>query len=95
MLSKNFNEKDSVAVSKMSVKDSSFVHYVIKNVPDVLLFTMQERCYKLIDSATVNLKFQQMNADREKTFLAFFESEGVQKQLHFAKNENVIPYNGF
>ena len=95
MQKKDFGENDSITVTKMSVKDAAFVSYVFKNVPDSMMFTMQERCYKLIDSDAVNSKYNQLNINREKTFLSYFEKEGVQKQIHLGKTENVIPYNGY
>ncbi len=48
---RSFNEEDSEKVDKMSAKDSVFVQYLNKQVNDSMLFTIQEKCSVLIDSA--------------------------------------------
>lgn len=92
--SENFNDEDSIAIFKMSVKDEGFVNYVRNKVPDSLIFTMQERCYQIIDSNTVNLKWNQLCKARQDKFLYYFEKEGVLNQVQFANAQNTIPYNG-
>lgn len=92
---KLFNEEDSVNVDKMSVKDSSFVHYLNKQIKGSMIFTIQERCAMIIDSATVNAKYNQLNKEREKTFIYYFKEREVEKRIKIYSNKNVIPYNGF
>lgn len=92
---KSFNEEDSEKVDKMSAKDSSFVRYLNKQVNDTMLFTIQEKCYVLIDSAKVNAKLERLNRERETAFINFFKEKKVDKQVKFSGSENVIPYNGY
>jgi hypothetical protein len=92
---KSFNEEDSEKVDKMSAKDSSFVRYLNKQVNDTMLFTIQEKCYVLVDSAQVNAKLERLNRERETAFINFFKEKKVDKQVKFSGSENVIPYNGF
>lgn len=92
---KSFNEEDSEKVDKMSAKDSTFVRYLNKQVNDTLLFTIQEKCYVLIDSAKVNAKLERLNRERETAFINFFKEKKVDKQVKFSGSENVIPYNGY
>jgi hypothetical protein len=90
-----FSEEDSLAVEKMSVKDSLFVAFLNKQVNDSMIFTVQEKCAAIISAATINAKFEALNANREKAFLLFFDNYGIQQQIKFLKPENVVPFNGF
>ncbi len=86
---------DSVRVDKMSVKDSLFVHYLNKHLKDSLIFTIQEKCAGIIDSAFVRTKFNRLNKERENVFISYFRKMKVDNQVKFLKGENVVPYNGF
>jgi hypothetical protein len=89
------SEDDSLKVDKMSVKDSLFVHYLNKKVSGKMLFTIQEKCNKVIGSAIVNAKFKQLNKEREDAFVLDFKKKGVQNRVKIYTGENNIPYNGF
>lgn len=91
----SYNEEDSEKVDKMSAKDSSFVRYLNKMVNDTLLFTIQEKCYRLVDSARVNARLDKLNKERETAFINFFSEKKVDKQVKFSGSKNVIPYNGY
>lgn len=86
---------DSEKVDMMSAKDSSFVHYLNNQVNDTLLFTIQEKCSVLVDSAKVNARLERLNRERETAFLNFFKEKKVDKQVKFSGSKNVIPYNGY
>ena len=89
------NKEDSLKVDKMSVKDSSFVRYLNKQVNDTMLFTIQEKCSKYIDSAIINIKFEQLNKEREEAFIMLFKKKAVGDRVKIYSGENIIPYNGF
>jgi len=89
------NEEDSIKVDKMSVKDPSFVQYLNKRIKDAKLFTVQDKCAKIIDAASINAKFNQLNKERVNAFMFWFEKKGVEKRVKISSGENVIPYNGF
>ena len=89
------NKEDSLKVDKMSVKDSSFVRYLNKQVNDTMLFTIQEKCSKYIDSAIINIKFEQLNKEREEAFIMPFRKKAVENRVKIYTGENTIPYNGF
>jgi hypothetical protein len=91
----SFNEEDSIKVDEMSVKDSLFVHYLNKQINDSLVFTIQEKCTRIIDSAIINTKFEQLNKERENVFVSYFKKREVEKRVKISTAENVIPYNGF
>ena len=90
-----FCEADSEKVNTMSVKDSLFILYLNKHVSDTMLFTMQDKCSKLIGSTLVNSRFKQLNTDRENAFRFCFKKNDVQNRVKIETAENTIPYNGF
>lgn len=89
------NKNDSLLVEKMSVKDAGFLLWLNKQSNDKLLFTVLDKCNKVIGSTMVETKFNQLNNDRKRAFMTFFSKEGVSNQVKFTSGENVIPYNGF
>jgi hypothetical protein len=90
-----FNTEDSAIVDKMSVKDSIFVQYLNKQIKDSLVFTIQEKCTRIIDSSFINTKFYQLIKDRESAFNLYFKQKRVDNRVIINKSEYVIPYNGF
>ena len=93
--SQSFSDEDSVNVDKMSVKNAVFVDYLNKHIKDSLLFTIQDKCARFVDTSLVISKFNHLNKERENTFKSFFKSRNVEKRLKISAGENVIPYNGF
>jgi hypothetical protein len=91
----SFSKEDSARVDKMSVKDSLFVHYLNRHIKDSLIFTIQEKCTRIIDSAFINGKFKQLNIERENAFISYFKKRELGKRVKISQGENVIPYNGF
>ena len=89
------SKEDSLKVENMSVKDSLFVNYLNKQVPDSMLFTLQEKCNKFVGSAVINAKFEQINKKREESFLFSFKRKGVENHVKIYKGDNNIPYDGF
>jgi hypothetical protein len=89
------NEEDSEYVDKMSVKDSSFVHYLNKHLTHALAFTIQDKCSNIISPAQVNAKFNRLNKARENTFYSYFKTQGVLNRVTFSPSQSSIPYNGF
>ena len=93
--SQSLSKEDSLQVEKMSIKDSAFVHYLDKLINDPLIFTIQEKCKRYIDSQIVNAKFKELNNDRQKVFLSYFKNNKAENQVSILSSESVIPYNGF
>ena len=91
----SINKEDSLKIDKMSVKDSLFSHYLRKQIKDSLVYTIQGKCTMIIDSAKVNSKFDQLNKERENTFISYFKKRGVEKRVKMIDGKIVIPYNGF
>ncbi|MDQ3190867.1 MAG: DUF748 domain-containing protein [Bacteroidota bacterium] len=91
----SFSENDSLKVDKSSIKDSLFVNYLNSQLKDSLLFTVQDKCAKLIGWDVVNTKYEQLIKKRQEAFLYFFKEKEVEKQLKFSEAKNTFPYNGF
>ena len=91
----SFNEADAKMVDKMSSKDSLFVRYLNKQVKGAMLFTIQDKCSRLVDSSVVNAKFKQLNNERIQNFMLCFKRKEVDKRVKIYSEENVVPYNGF
>ncbi|HTA61025.1 MAG TPA: DUF748 domain-containing protein [Bacteroidia bacterium] len=91
----SFCEADSEKVDKMSIKDSCFVHYLNKQTNDPMLFTMQDKCARYVDSTIVNIEFNRLNREREIAFITFFKKKEVEKRVKIYSAVNTIPYNGF
>jgi hypothetical protein len=91
----SFSKADSEYVNKMSVKDSFFVHYLNKQIKDPMVFTIQEKCSRFVDSTIVNFKFNQLNTERANVFMSCFKEMKVEKQIKIAAGQSIVPYNGF
>jgi hypothetical protein len=89
------SEDDEKKIEKMSVKDSLLVAYLNRHLKDSLIFTIQEKCYNVVDTAHVNEMFARLIEDRKKSFMAVFEEKNIDKRVKFSKNENVTPFDGF
>ncbi len=97
MKSKNdtdFSREDEETVEEMSVKDKEFVRYLNRQTADSMLFTVQDKCNRLVGEM-VDSKYIQLNKEREAAFLAYFKDKNVEKRIKISADQNVIPYNGF
>ena len=92
---RDFTEKDSIEVDKMSVKERGLVKYVGRNLSDTVMFTLQEKCINFVGSDVVNAKFKKLVQDRQDSFKQLFVSSGTDKQVKITASENRIPYDGF
>ena len=93
--SQSLTKEDSLEVENMSIKDSLFMHYLDKLINDPLVFTIQEKCTRYIDSHVVNTKFKDLNNERQKVYLSYFKNKKVEKRVNILSSETVVPYNGF
>jgi Domain of Unknown Function (DUF748) len=105
----SFNKEDSIILDKMSVKDSSFVHFINNQVKDTMMFTFQEKCLAYLGKAEgknkgnysqaggkiVDEQFLKLAKNRESLFRSFFKGTGIENRIKFQKQENIVPYNGF
>ena len=92
---KQMTEDDSLAIEKMSSKDSSFVKYLDKHITDTLLFTVQDKCYHVVGADLVTNEFNKLMRSRTKALRDYFKEEETSKQIRIVDNTNTIPFNGF
>jgi hypothetical protein len=89
------SEEDSINIEKIPVKDSAFVLYVNKQIKDSMIFTMQEKCYRLVGRSFINNKLKNLENARKESIMAYFKQRYIEKQVHFLEKKTVIPKNGF
>ncbi len=91
-----FSEEDSIAVEKMSVKDSQFVAALDAFVDSSeLLFTIQEKCERWVDTSVVFSRIPLLVKQRKAAFTQPFKEEAVLKRLVFAPEKTDLPRTGF
>lgn len=94
--SSNFTEEDSIAVDKLSIKDAGFTTALNKSIEGSdLLFTVQEKCTRWIDSATVNAAFAAMEKRRINSFKKAFEDKEIEDRIKFKPMRSETPRTGF
>jgi hypothetical protein len=92
---RELTEADTIVIDKISVKDSSFTRYLDKKVNTNGLYTVQDKCMKLVGKGKVDKKYNKLLSDRYKTFMAYFKEEGLEKRLKMVAKIDKMPYNGF
>lgn len=92
---KIIDESDITTINKMSIKDSSFVHYLNNQTKGLLLFTVQEKSEKMIGTEIINKKYDQLNKERATEFISYFKEKKVENQIKIHSAKNLIPYNGY
>jgi len=90
-----FSREDAETVDKMSTKDKKFESYLNKQTADSMLFTVQDKCNRLLGETFVNTKYRQLNKERETAFLAYFKDKKAENRIKISADQTVIPYNGF
>ena len=91
-----FSEEDSINVEKMSVKDSGFVRMLDAAIDSSeLLFTIQEKCARWLDTAFVYSRMPVLAQQRRTTFMEPFKEEQVVKRLVFSPEISDLPRTGF
>jgi hypothetical protein len=92
---RELTESDTIVIDKISVKDSSFINFLDRKVNTDNLFTVQDKCMKLIGKQKVEAKYSKLLKDRYSTFMSYFKEEGLQKRVKMVAKIDKVPYNGF
>lgn len=90
-----FNDDDSEKISNMSIKETGFENFLDKRIKDNLLFTIQDKCRRLIGEGNIDKMLDRLNDERKKSFLASFVENELENRVHFNAAVSKIPYNGF
>ncbi len=91
----NMTEGDSILIDKMSIKDKAFVKYLDNNIKDSMVFTVQEKCGRLLGKGFADKKLAALQHIRQRAFLDYFKENNTDGQLKFIASENTVPFNGF
>ena len=90
-----YTEDDSIAVEKMSVKDSMFIRTLDKAVEGSEgMFTVMQKCMGYIDTSAMNSKLAKLSAARKKSFMSSFVEDGVAKRVKWSAEKTEIPRLG-
>ena len=89
------SKDDSLKIDKMSVKDSTFVHFLNKRAQKSLMFTIQDKCINFIGLPILNVKLRRLNQDRKEAFMSQFKDKNIENRVKIYEGENTIPFNGF
>lgn len=90
-----FTEDDSMNVEDIPLKDSLFVHYLNEQVKDPLIFTVQEKCFRLAGNELVSSRLAHIREARRKNFLSFFKANGTASRVRMLNSANSVPKSGF
>ncbi len=89
------SDRDSLLADNLAIRDSSFLRYLNSRVKDKLLFTLQEKCTKLVGNEIISARLKQLNANRQKIFMDYFIKQQVADRVKIQSNKNTIPFDGF
>ncbi|MFT3936167.1 MAG: DUF748 domain-containing protein [Chitinophagaceae bacterium] len=92
---RDFSSDDSVAVARMAIRDSSFMRYLNARVKDKLLFTLQEKCTKLVGAGIIDAGLKRLYKNRLSVFMDYFKQEQVAGRVHVQNSKTTIPFDGF
>lgn len=92
---KDLRKKDTLNIEKISVKDSSFIKYLDGHIKSNLVFTVQDKCRRIVEAKLVQARYDQLLKQRQKVFMAYFEKGGVSGRVKMQGVTVKIPYNGF
>jgi hypothetical protein len=90
-----FSEKDSLTVNSLAIRDSNFTSYLNARVKDKLLFTLQEKCTRLVGTKTIDHELKQLNKNRQQIFTGYFKKQQVADRVKIQGTKNTIPFDGF
>ena len=86
---------DTLAIDKLSTRDSLFAGYLTTQVGKKDMYTIQDKCLKLVGLDKVDKLFYKLTCDRRKTFMAYFIKEHIGNRVRFKEVTDKTPYNGF
>ncbi len=93
--SRELTEADTIVIDRISVKDSSFINYLDRKVKAEDLYTVQDKCIRLIGTQKIESKYNKLLKDRYKTFISYFKEAGLESRVKILAKLDKVPYNGF
>ena len=90
-----FTQNDSLSVNNLAIRDSSFIRYLNGRVKDKLLFTLQEKCARLVGNELISSELKRLNKNRQQIFTDYFKKRGVADRVKIQEAKTTIPFDGF
>jgi hypothetical protein len=91
----SFSTDDSVTVNNLSIRDKNFTGYLKRQIRDTLLFTLQDKCMRLIGIKNMNEALKRLNKNRLETFTSYFKDQQVAERLKIQSLTSTVPFDGF
>jgi len=91
----SLNKRDTAKINTMSIKDPLFISYLNREVNDSMVFTVQEKCLKLIGANSINVLFKKLLENRKELLMRYFANTAIKKQVKFFAGKDIVPFNGF
>lgn len=92
---KDYTPDDSIQIEKMSIKDGLFVSYLNHHSQDSLLFTIQDKCNKLLSSSFIDAQLKSLNQNRINVFMSYFSDFPETSKVQLMPAISTVPYNGY
>jgi hypothetical protein len=93
---KEITKDDSIAITKMSTKDKSFVTYLNRATNAAKNdFATELKCRKLIGEKRINDEYQELVEARQKQIESFFRDKNVLDRVSGKSEANTIPASGY
>ncbi len=92
---KSLCEDDSIAINKMSNKDSLFINYLNSKLTNKRMYTVQDKCLDLLGETFVNNKLNELNLSRKTAFKSYFKENTINNKLNIHPTTDNVPFNGF
>jgi hypothetical protein len=105
----SFTKDDSIALDKMSIKESNFLKYLNKHVDTTALYTIQDKCKAFIGkkqgldsiqilkhaAGIIDKQYATLQKNREQKFRSYFDEDEIKNQIKIDKDEETVPFDGF
>ncbi|MBA3663073.1 MAG: DUF748 domain-containing protein [Bacteroidetes bacterium] len=91
---KALTKDDTLAIDRISIRDSLFMHYLSARAGKASGLTIQDKCTALVGDNRVNNLFNSLINERRKAFMAYFDGDKIAGRINFKNAGMKIPYNG-
>ncbi|MES2679675.1 MAG: DUF748 domain-containing protein [Bacteroidota bacterium] len=92
---RTFSDEDSIAVLRMSPKDSLFNLYMRHQLNDSAMRTTQQLCRAFAGPDLIEKRYRMLHEARKNKFLGNFTELGVRDRVRMQKPQSRVPFNGF
>ena len=91
---KTVSEEDSIAIDRMSIRDSMFSRYLDGMTAGQLIFSIQGKCKYYVGEDVIDRRYAELITERRNTFMTFFEGD-LAHRIKMKAYKTIIPFDGF